>query len=85
MEITEYVPSERIGFRTTAGPVRPTGTYELEAVDGATRVRLTLSASLGGLKRAISPMVRRTMAGEVAALERLKDVLEQGDAPDAPA
>jgi uncharacterized protein YndB with AHSA1/START domain len=76
IEITEYEPPRRISFRTTSGPVRPTGTYELASVDGGTRVRFTLAAKLGGLKVLMAPMVRRTMASEVGNLEALKRVLE---------
>src|SRR3954463_10822392 len=39
IEITDYEPARRLGFRTVAGPVRPTGLYELEAADGGTRLR----------------------------------------------
>jgi uncharacterized protein YndB with AHSA1/START domain len=77
IEITEFVPDRRIGFQTTTGPVRPAGTYEIEGSDSSTRVRLTLRADLGGLKKVMSPMVKRTMASEVGALEKLKHVLEQ--------
>ena len=76
IEITDYEPARRLAFRTVAGPVRPTGLYELEGTDGGTRVRFTLSAQLSGLKKAMSPMVRRTMAAEVGNLDRLKQALE---------
>jgi uncharacterized protein YndB with AHSA1/START domain len=76
IEITAYEPVSRIAFRTLTGPVRPEGAYELEPADGGTRVRFTLAAELSGLKRAMAPMVRRTMAAEVANLENLKRTLE---------
>jgi uncharacterized protein YndB with AHSA1/START domain len=38
-EITEYAPPRAIGFRATAGPVRPEGRYELEPAAGGTQVR----------------------------------------------
>jgi carbon monoxide dehydrogenase subunit G len=78
IEITELEPGRRIGFRTTSGPVRPTGRYELEPSNGGTRVRLTLSAELGGLKRMLlSNAVGRAMTTEVGALDELKRVLER--------
>jgi uncharacterized protein YndB with AHSA1/START domain len=40
VEITEFVPDQRIAFRTTKGPVRPTGSYDLQARDGGTVVTL---------------------------------------------
>ena len=77
IEITDYEPERLIAFRTLTGPVRPTGRYTLApAGEGATRVRFELDAALGGLKRLMTPMVQRTMASEVGALEELKRVLE---------
>lgn len=76
IEITAYEPERRISFQTVTGPVRPSGTYELDPVDGGTRVRLTLATELRGLKKAMSPMVSRTMQSEVANLENLKRTLE---------
>jgi uncharacterized protein YndB with AHSA1/START domain len=76
IEITEYEPDRRLAFRTVAGPVRPTGTYELDPADGGTRVRFTLRADLTGPKRLMAPMVRKAMASEVANLENLKRKLE---------
>jgi uncharacterized membrane protein len=74
-EITEYVPDQRIAFRTTKGPVRPTGSYDLRASDGATMVT-RLAATLSDAKKLMTPMVAKTMRSEVAALTKLKRVLE---------
>jgi uncharacterized protein YndB with AHSA1/START domain len=79
-EITEHDPPWRLAFQTTAGPVRPSGSYELEAIEGATRLRFTLNAQLGGLKKAMSPMVQRALTDEASHLDNLKRVLE-GDPP----
>jgi uncharacterized protein YndB with AHSA1/START domain len=77
IEITEHDPDRVLGFQTVAGPVRPSGRYELEPADeGGTRVRFTLAARLSGLKKAMGPMVKKTMESEVANLERLKQTLE---------
>ncbi|HUC14024.1 MAG TPA: SRPBCC family protein [Acidimicrobiales bacterium] len=76
VEITEFVPDHRIAFRTTKGPVRPTGSYDLRAGDGGTELTFRLAAKLGGLKKLMSPMVSRAMNSEVAALVELKRVLE---------
>src|SRR5436305_8611516 len=62
VEITQFDPDRALGFRATAGPVRPEGHYELAPVDGgATRVRFSLEAKVGGLKRLMAPMVQKTM------------------------
>jgi carbon monoxide dehydrogenase subunit G len=76
VEITEFVPDQRIAFRTTKGPVRPTGSYDLQACDGGTMVTFRLIATLGGIKKLMGPMVAKTMKSEVAALTELKRVLE---------
>ena len=76
VEITEFVPDQRIAFRTTKGPVRPTGSYDLQASDGGTMVTFRLAATLGGVKKLMAPMVAKTMRSEVAALTELKRVLE---------
>ena len=76
-EITVYEPSRRLEFRTIAGPVRPHGRYDLEAVDGEARLTFTLDAELSGLRRLLlGSMVQKTMDAEVKALDDLKRVLE---------
>lgn len=76
IEITEHATPTRLAFRTITGPVRPSGSYDLEPVEGGTHVRFTLDAQLSGLKKAMSPMVQKTMAAEVGNLENLKRTLE---------
>jgi uncharacterized membrane protein len=78
VEITEFVPDQHIAFRTTKGPVRPTGTYDLRAQDGSTELTFRLTVKLSGLKALMAPMVGKTMKAEVAALTQLKRVLETG-------
>jgi uncharacterized protein YndB with AHSA1/START domain len=76
VEITEFVPDQRIAFRTTKGPVRPTGAYDLRAHDNSTELTFRLTVKLSGLKNLMAPMVGKTMKAEVAALTQLKHVLE---------
>ncbi len=76
-EITGWEPNRRIEFRTTAGPVRPHGLYDLEATDAGTRLTFSLDAELGGLRKLfMGGMVQRTMESEVAALDAVKRILE---------
>lgn len=76
-EITSYQPDTLIAFRTIAGPVRPTGEFRLEEVGGATTLRMSLRADLGGLKRLLmSGMVQKSMDAEVAAIDNLKRIME---------
>ena len=78
IEVTTREPERLIAFRTTTGPVRPQGRYELRPEGAGTRVRFALEAELRGVKRLMAPMVRRTMAAEVGALAELKQVVEGG-------
>ena len=76
-EITGFEPNTRIEFQTTAGPVRPHGRYDFESVDGGTRLTFALDAAVSGIRwMLMGGMVQKTMDAEVAALAKLKEVLE---------
>ena len=76
-EVTAWEPGRRMAFRAIAGPVRPTGEYAFEQEGGATRLSFSLDAQLSGLKKLLmGGAVQSTMDSEVAALDRLKAVLE---------
>jgi uncharacterized protein YndB with AHSA1/START domain len=76
-EITAYEPPQRLAFKAIAGPIHPTGAYDLAEVDGGTSITFTLSVELSGWKRLVmGGQVQSTMDAEVASLERLKAVLE---------
>jgi carbon monoxide dehydrogenase subunit G len=77
-EVTVHQPPTRSEFKAIAGPVRPTGSYILEpAGEGKTRLTFSLDAQLGFVKRLLmGGAVQRSMDAEMAALDRLKDVLE---------
>ena len=75
--VTTYEPNSRLAFEAIAGPVRPKGEYLLEEVDGGTRLTFALHAELGGIKKLLmGRAVQKTMDAEVAALAKLKEVLE---------
>jgi uncharacterized membrane protein len=79
IEVTELIRDKCIGFKTTTGPVRPVGSYDLAAAEGGTRVTFTLSAEVSGIKKLVmGSMVQKTMNREVEALTELKRVLESG-------
>ena len=59
-----------------AGPARPQGRYEFTPEGGRTRVTFGLNWEPKGIKEKLSPMVARTMPGEVATLDDLKRMLE---------
>ena len=77
-EITALEPERRIAFRTIAGPVRPEGEYELEAMGDATILTFRLSAELAWWKRLLlGRAVQSSMDAEMRALDLLQEVLER--------
>jgi carbon monoxide dehydrogenase subunit G len=76
-EITAWDPPRELAFAAVAGPVRPTGSYRLEAVPEGTRLTFSLDAKVGGLKGLLmGKAVQGSMDAEMAALDTLKSVLE---------
>src|SRR3954468_195301 len=76
-EVTELEPNHLLAFKAIAGPVRATGEYRLAAENDGTRLSFSLKAELGGLKKLLmGGAVQSTMDAEMAALDRLKVVLE---------
>jgi len=76
-EVTEFEPGRRLAFRAVAGPVRPTGAYELEAVPDGTQLTFSLAADLGFPKSLLmGGAVQKSMDAEVGSLTRLKALLE---------
>ena len=70
-------PPKHLAFRAIAGPVRPAGSYDLTESDGKTSLTFHLSAELSGWKKwLMGGQVQKTMDAEMAALDRLKQVLE---------
>lgn len=77
-EITDYEPPARLAFRAIAGPVRPTGSYDLRSEDGETVLTFRLSAELTGPKKILmGGQVQKTMDAEMAALDKLVSALER--------
>jgi hypothetical protein len=80
-----------LAFRAIAGPVRPTGRYELSETHEGTRLTFSLEAQMGFVKRVLmANAVQSSMDAEIAALDRLKAILEgsggaAGEAPGAAA
>jgi uncharacterized protein YndB with AHSA1/START domain len=78
-EVIGHEPNHLHVLRGEMGPMRPTLTYQVEAVDGGTRftrrVQLEASGFIGLMLPLMRPMMQRRNAGFVANLKR---VLEQG-------
>lgn len=76
-EVTVFTPNTRLDFQTTSGPARPHGRYDLESVEGGTRLTFSLDAELSGIRKLLmSSAVQKTMDSEVRTLDNLKRVLE---------
>jgi uncharacterized protein YndB with AHSA1/START domain len=76
-EVTAFDPGRHLAFAATAGPVRPTGEYVLEAVTEGTKITFSLTAELGGIKGLfMGRAVQSSMDTEVGSLATLKRVLE---------
>jgi uncharacterized protein YndB with AHSA1/START domain len=78
IEITAYEPGKRYGFAVIAGPVRPHGEMHFAATsEGGTEVTFVLGAELAGVKKMLmSRPVQKSMDGEMANLDRAKQILE---------
>jgi uncharacterized protein YndB with AHSA1/START domain len=74
--ITAFEPNRRLAFKATAGPVRPVGEYTFEDLGGSTRLTMSLSAELSGLKALLmGGAVQRTMDAEVLTIEGIQGQL----------
>jgi len=77
-EVTEYEPNQKIAFRATAGPVRPTGSFTFESMGTGTILTFALDVQLGGLQKLLmGGAVQSTMNAEMGALDNLKELLER--------
>lgn len=79
MEVTEFVPPERIGFRLSKGGVRVSGNYQFRAEDGGTRFSMSFSADPTGPAALFAGRVEREGKRLLENdLGRLKRALEGG-------
>jgi uncharacterized protein YndB with AHSA1/START domain len=77
-EVMAFKPERRLAFRTITGPVRPEGEFELEPMGGGTILTFRLRAELSGWRRVVlGRAVQASMDAEMAALDRLRDLLER--------
>ena len=77
-EVTALEPDRRIAFRAVAGPVRPTGEFELEAMGEATILTFRLEAEMSWWRRLLlGRLVQASMEGEMRALDALQELLER--------
>lgn len=82
MELTEVRPNHFVAWRGSNGMATFHGWYELEAVEGGTRVYMSSSLQPTGIARLLEPILRR--AGQNVAreeFENLKQLLEKRGEP----
>jgi hypothetical protein len=81
-EITDYEPTATSAFRVVSGPVPMSGAYELEAVDGTTKLTAKGDIEARGFFRVARPAFAKMADRELeASLGHLKDLLEAGRKP----
>lgn len=79
--IDEYEPPQMFSYRVTAGPVRPTGRFDLsETAAGHTTVRSVLEVDTSLATRLLRRMIESEFDAEVRRIEVLKQILEQSPA-----
>ena len=77
-ELTEFERPKRLASKGVTGPVLPiAGSYSLLAEGEGTRVRFELAYPVTGIRRLLTPLIRRSATRELAnAYRRLTAVLE---------
>lgn len=75
--VTTFDRPRTLGFEVIAGPLRPTGVFEVTpSPSGETEVTFCLAAVPHGIMRLMTPMIARQMHTETSSLEVLKTRLE---------
>ncbi len=76
-EVIEYEANKKLAFKSTSGPIPIQGSYNLEPVDGGTRVTFILEADVGGFFKLAEPIVIRIAKRQFETdYNNLKDLLE---------
>ena len=74
--VTRFEPNSGLAFVAIAGPVRPTGEFELQEIPDGTRLTFSLDAQLGGIKKLLmGGAVQKTMDAEVRTIESIESQL----------
>jgi len=78
-EITEFEPSTHSAFKIVAGGAPMSGSYELESVDGGTRLTAIGYVEQRGFFKMAEPLFASMAGRELeASLGHLKELLESG-------
>ena len=77
IQVTVFEPPSRYAFKVTTGPVHPVGEFQFAPAGNGTEVIFSLHADLGGIKKLLmSRPMQNSMDGEMAALDKVKALLE---------
>jgi uncharacterized membrane protein len=77
VEITEYAPNRKVGFKTTSGPVSAMGEFTFESVEGGTRVTLVSGMKPTGFLKLVGPILARWPQSHLETeFAKLKELLE---------
>ena len=77
VEITEYEPNRKVGFKTISGPLSAKGEFIFESVEGGARVTLVAGREPSGFLKLIGPIVARIAQRQLETdLAKLKELLE---------
>lgn len=79
MEVTDYEPSVKFGFKNVAGPVQVRALVGFKSVGNATRLSFTGQGEPGGVFKLAEGMLAKQVKSQMEEnLKRLKSVLESG-------
>jgi uncharacterized protein YndB with AHSA1/START domain len=77
MDVVVYDPPSALAFQVTTGPLRPRVQFGFAPAGAATEVSFSIEAPLTGMKKAVmGRAAEKSMAGEAAALDNAKRLLE---------
>jgi uncharacterized protein YndB with AHSA1/START domain len=80
--VVTYDPPTRLEFQHLLGLARPTGRFQLTAIEpDRTLVRFELDWQPRGIRKMLNSMMERWMTGEVAQLDELQRLLEEPAGP----
>ena len=84
-EVVALEPPHRLVMRSVAGPFPMTITYAFDAAPGGTRARIRVQGDAAGFYRLATPllaaMVRRSVARDLRALQRLMEASATASVP----
>jgi hypothetical protein len=79
MEITDFVPPEKFGFKNVAGPVQVKALVSFKTVGTGTRLNLNGQGEPGGVFKLAEGVLAKQVKSQMEEnLKRLKSVLESG-------